>query len=190
MSEQGTVNSQVVDSVADVVTLLTGQAPSQAFGMLDAVMVETMGMAMHNAINRQQGAGMIGSAAVAAACARLLSMPIAVPPGPPPPAPQDPPPPPVVAPLPSPPPNLPPSAIVAAAMAQGVQAIDALRSQAAAAGSVAASAEQDLQTLSQDALAPLVPAVSAPGPQIGAVNVAPDADDVQEPAAHTPKKSI
>uniref|UniRef100_UPI00195355CD RebB family R body protein n=1 Tax=Escherichia coli TaxID=562 RepID=UPI00195355CD len=59
MSDEGTVNSRVIDSVASVVTLLSGQSPSQAFGMLDAVMVETLGMAMHNAVGRQQGGGMV-----------------------------------------------------------------------------------------------------------------------------------
>lgn len=68
-----TVNSQIVDSVSDVVTLATGTAPAQAFGMLDTVMVETLGMAMYNAVNRQQGASMIGSAAVTAACAKMIN---------------------------------------------------------------------------------------------------------------------
>jgi hypothetical protein len=68
-----TVNSQIVDSVSDVVTLTGGIAPAQAFGMLDTVMVETLGMAMYNAVNRQQGASMIGSAAVTAACAKMIN---------------------------------------------------------------------------------------------------------------------
>ena len=83
MSEDGTVNSRVVDSVSSVVTLLTGQSPSQAFGMLDAVMVETLGMAMHNAVMRQQGASMVGAAATTAACAKMLQSPFPILPPPP-----------------------------------------------------------------------------------------------------------
>ena len=67
VTQDGTVNSRIVDSVASVVTLNTGEAPSQAFGMLDAVMVESLGMAMHNAVMRQQGSSMVGTAAVTAA---------------------------------------------------------------------------------------------------------------------------
>lgn len=85
---EGTVNSQIVDSVANVVTLTGGTAPAQAFAMLDTVMIETLGMAMYNAVSRQQGASMIGSAAVTAACAKMLGTPFgSPPPAPPPPEP-------------------------------------------------------------------------------------------------------
>lgn len=104
MIDDSSVNSQIVDAVSSIVTLTTGQAPAQALGMLDAVMLETLGMAMHNAVNRQQGAGMINAAAITAACAKMISAPFPVPP-PPPPAPPGPPP--TVAPLPGPPPYRP-----------------------------------------------------------------------------------
>ena len=52
----GSVNDQIVDAVANVVTLSSGQAPAQAFAMLDAVMTDSLGMAMYNAVSRQQGA--------------------------------------------------------------------------------------------------------------------------------------
>ncbi|WP_353861761.1 RebB family R body protein [Azospirillum formosense] len=84
MSDEGTVNTQVIDSTSDIVTLLTGQSPAQSFAMLDAVMVETLGMAMHNAVHRQQNAGMVNSAAVTAACAKMLSVPFPTTPPPPP----------------------------------------------------------------------------------------------------------
>jgi len=97
MSDNSTVNSQITDSISQVVTLLTGQAPSQSFGMMDAVMLETLGMAMHNAVTRQQYAHMTSTAAVTAACAKMLQAPFPIAP-PPPPAP-----PPAVHPLAHPP---------------------------------------------------------------------------------------
>ena len=87
----GTVNSRITDSVASVVTLMTGQAPAQAFGILDTVMAETLSMAMHNAVMRQQASSMVGAAAVTAACAKMLQSPLPLPPPPPPPAPWTPP---------------------------------------------------------------------------------------------------
>ncbi|WP_188262100.1 RebB family R body protein [Azospirillum tabaci] len=84
MSDEGTVNTQVIDATSDIVTLLTGQSPAQSFAMLDAVMVETLGMAMHNAVHRQQNAGMVNSAAVTAACAKMLAVPFPTTPPPPP----------------------------------------------------------------------------------------------------------
>jgi len=144
-SDAGSVNSQIIDSTTGIVTLITGQAPSQAFGLLDAVMVETLGMAMHNAVSRQQGASVIGSAAVTAACAKMLTVPFPVPPPPPPP------PPPTVQPLPSPPPSMPPSGLIAAAFSQAETAIDALKTQAAGAGSLAQTAQADLGKLITEA---------------------------------------
>ncbi|MDQ2106210.1 RebB family R body protein [Azospirillum isscasi] len=86
MSDEGTMNTQVIDATSDIVTLLTGQSPAQSFAMLDAVMVETLGMAMHNAVHRQQNAGMVNSAAVTAACAKMLSVPFPTTAPPPPPS--------------------------------------------------------------------------------------------------------
>ncbi|MGJ5083181.1 RebB family R body protein [Bradyrhizobium sp. HKCCYLS3013] len=146
MSDPGTVNGQIIDSTTGVVTLLTGQSPSQAFGLLDAVMVETLGMAMHNAIGRQQGASVIGSAAVTAACAKMLSVPLPIAP---PPAPK--PPPPAVDPLPGPPPNPSPSAAVAAAFAEAESAVTALKLQASSASSLAQTAQADLNQIVTDA---------------------------------------
>jgi hypothetical protein len=99
MSDTPLVNDQIVDSVTGVVTLLSGNAPSQAFSMLDTVLVETIGMAMYNAVNRQQNSGMTGNAAVTAACAKMLAVPFPLPPPPPSPPPS---PAPQIAPLPGP----------------------------------------------------------------------------------------
>jgi ribulose 1,5-bisphosphate carboxylase large subunit-like protein len=78
----GTTNSQVVDATTIVDTLVTGLTPGASFALLDAVMTETIGMAMQNAVTRQQSAGMISTAAVSAVCARIAGV---VPPPPPPP---------------------------------------------------------------------------------------------------------
>ncbi len=163
-TEDSTVNSQIVDSVSSVVTLSTGQAASQALGMLDAVLLETLGMAMYNAVNRQQSAGMISAAAVTAACAKMLAapFPIAPPsltPGPPP----------EVRPLPGPPPQpAPPAAVIAAALAEGKTAVEVLKAQAQGSSNAAASANSDLlelHTLSAPEPAPpQAPPASGPPP--------------------------
>jgi hypothetical protein len=146
----GTTNTRIVDSVTGAATLLTGQSPSQAFAMLDAVMVETLGMAMYNAVNRQQNAGMTSAAAVTAACARMLGAPFPAPPPPPPPAP---PAPPVITPLPGPPTPPSPGEVIAAALTEGQAAISILQAQAAAGGTYAQTATADLQELSTAATA-------------------------------------
>ena len=46
---------------------------SQSQSMVDAVMAETIGMSMHNAVSSQQRAQMLSSAAVTAACARIVA---------------------------------------------------------------------------------------------------------------------
>ncbi|RQP21898.1 RebB family R body protein [Piscinibacter terrae] len=159
ITDDGTVNSQIVDSVSSVVTLSTGQAASQALGMLDAVLLETLGMAMYNAVNRQQSAGMISSAAITAACAKMLAAPFPIVPPPPPPGP-----PPVVWPLPGPPPQPAPSAaVIAAAMAEGKTAVDVLKAQALGTSTDAATAQSDLQEL-HTMTAPPAPPAPAPAP--------------------------
>ena len=159
MITDNTVNSQLVDSVSTLAALTTGQAAAQAFGMLDVVMLETLGTAMHNAVNRQQGAGMVSAAAVTATCAKMINAPFPVPP--PPPAPT-PPPPPHVLPLPGPLPVPPsPAALIAAATNEGKTAIGILQAQTHGASADAAAAAANLQTLQQ--LAGGTPA-PAPGP--------------------------
>ncbi|SYZ50426.1 hypothetical protein CPBF426_06700 [Xanthomonas arboricola pv. juglandis] len=156
MIDDSSVNSQIVDAVSSIVTLTTGQAPAQALGMLDAVMLETLGMAMHNAVNRQQGAGMINAAAITAACAKMISAPFPVPP-PPPPAPPGPPP--TVAPLPGPPPvPPPPAALIAAAAAEAKVAVDVLKTQAQGASADAATATADLMEVHALSVPPPLPA--------------------------------
>jgi len=159
MTDQGTVNHQIVDSVADVVTLNSGHAPAHAFGMLDTVMTDTLGMTMYNAVSRQQGASMIGSAAVTAACARMVSVPFPVVVAPPP----EPPPPPAVDPLPPPPPDpMPSSAIIAAATAQAEAAIATLKFEADQASADAEEVSLSLAQIAEDAVPPPPPPPSSP----------------------------
>jgi hypothetical protein len=79
MADEGTVNSQVIDSVAQETTAVLGSAPAESTGMLDAVMAESIGMAMYNAVTTQHNSQMVASAAVAATCARMLRIPGALP---------------------------------------------------------------------------------------------------------------
>ncbi|WP_018606663.1 RebB family R body protein [Uliginosibacterium gangwonense] len=138
------VNDQIVDATSSVVTLSTGQAPAQAFGMLDAVLLETLGIAMYNAVNRQQGSGMLSAAAVTSACAKMLSVPFPTPPAPTP----TPPAPSSVSPLPGPPhESLSPTAIVAAATAEAQVALNAMKQQATDSTKAAAQAQQDMEKL-------------------------------------------
>lgn len=69
-----TLNAQIVDAVDFTNYTTLGNAAAQSSAMLDALMAETVGMAMYNAVNTQQNAQMIGSAAVTAACARMLKI--------------------------------------------------------------------------------------------------------------------
>lgn len=72
MNEDGTVNSQVTDSVTQSFAGLISAAPAHNMGLLDTVMAEAMGMAMHNAVHTQHQAQMTGNATVSATCALIL----------------------------------------------------------------------------------------------------------------------
>ena len=74
MSNEGTVNSQVTDSVTQVDTLMLGNSGSEAMSLLDLVSAETIGMSMHNAVSSQHNSQMSASAAVTASCAKMLSV--------------------------------------------------------------------------------------------------------------------
>lgn len=68
------INSQLRDAVDFANHRVMGHAGSQSASMLDALMAETVGMAMYNAVNTQHNAQMVGNAAVAASCARMLKV--------------------------------------------------------------------------------------------------------------------
>jgi hypothetical protein len=67
-----TVNSQIVDAVAAVNTILAGQAPADSMAMLGLVGAQTIGLGMHNAVARQQAEAAINASATAALCARMI----------------------------------------------------------------------------------------------------------------------
>src|SRR4051794_11118315 len=74
MADEDFVNSQIKESVNYANYNVLGNAPSQSNSMLDALMAETIGMAMYNAVNTQHNSQMISSAAVTAACAKMLKV--------------------------------------------------------------------------------------------------------------------
>jgi Killing trait len=75
MSENSTDNN--FDAAATLDTLALGVSPSQSLAMLSAVMAQTLGMAMYNAVGAQQNASTVRGAAITMACAGILSLPIA-----------------------------------------------------------------------------------------------------------------
>lgn len=156
-TDNSTVNSQIVDAVSSIVTLTTGQSPSQALAMLDAVLLETLGMAMHNAVNRQQSASMVSAAALTAACAKMLAVPFPAPPAPPPPAPT---PPPAVHPLPGPEEPPPQAALVKAAVQEGEIAFSGAKAALENLKAGADAAAQDA-TDAEHALADFAKAIAA-----------------------------
>ena len=76
-------NSQINDAVRLAHLFNINAAASQTQAMLGAVMAETLGMGMHNAISAQHSSQMLSSAAITSTCARLLSVPGLPPPPPP-----------------------------------------------------------------------------------------------------------
>jgi hypothetical protein len=78
---KATDTNQIFDLAADLDTLALGISPSESFAVLGAVMAQTLGMAMFNAVSAQQNASTIRSAAVTMACTGLMSLPAAAPEG-------------------------------------------------------------------------------------------------------------
>lgn len=79
MAGEGTVNDQITDSYSQTIGAVLGNSPSGTKGMLDALMAETVGMAMYNAVTNQHNAQLVSNASVIAACARMLKAPVASP---------------------------------------------------------------------------------------------------------------
>jgi len=75
MSENSTDNN--FDAAANLDTLALGVSPSESLAVLSAVMAQTLGMAMYNAVGAQQNASTVRGAAITMACAGILSLPIA-----------------------------------------------------------------------------------------------------------------
>ncbi|ACL06351.1 hypothetical protein Dalk_4673 [Desulfatibacillum aliphaticivorans] len=73
MSDQS-VNSQITDAVTQLNAMMVGESPPQSMAMINAVMADTMGMALHNAVSTQHHAQMIGGASTTSTCARMLGV--------------------------------------------------------------------------------------------------------------------
>lgn len=67
-----TLNSQITDAAATVDLLTTGFGPSQSMAILDVTLAQTLGLAMQNAVLRQQADRVVSQALISAACARIL----------------------------------------------------------------------------------------------------------------------
>jgi hypothetical protein len=65
------INSQVMDAIASLNTLSSDMGPSTSAAMLSAMGANSIGLAMLNAVARQQADSTLASAALAAVCARL-----------------------------------------------------------------------------------------------------------------------
>lgn len=176
------VNEQIVESVADVISLNSGHAPAQSAGMLDVVMAETMGMSMYNAVSRQQSSSMVGSAAVTSACAKMLQTPFPILPPlvPSPPTPNG------LQPLPVPPGGLTDAEAIAVAAVDAGSAIDVLAAEAK--GPDVATATATLKALADQisaALTALNPPAPAPSPSPGPAPTPPKSSRLQKGAAST-----
>jgi hypothetical protein len=75
-SPKGNDDSEIFDVASGLDTLAVGSSPAQSFAILDAVMAQALGMAMFNAVNSQQNAAIVRSAALTLACTVLLSLPV------------------------------------------------------------------------------------------------------------------
>ena len=69
---ESTVNGQVTDAVTQIAGDTVGQSAAHSMGLLDTVLSETLGMALHNAVTTQHQTQMAGNAAVTTACAAIL----------------------------------------------------------------------------------------------------------------------
>lgn len=176
MNTDGSVNEQITDSVTQTSTAVVGLAPAQSMGMLDAVLVETVGMAMYGAVSRQQNAQMTATASITATCARILSA-FAPAPAPTPPVPLTPPvkpaDPPVVKPIPGAPPAASAAAQEAAAAVTALQGVDALTQLRGQSLQTAVQSEADLLKMANKIQPP------APTPGAGTPPAPPSAAAIQ-----------
>ena len=66
-------NREIVNNLENIQALLSVNSVSQPMAMMHAVMVETLGMSMHNAVNTQHHAQQMNNAATTSTCARILA---------------------------------------------------------------------------------------------------------------------
>lgn len=66
-------NKDMTTNLEQLQSVLTSGATSKSMAMLNAVMVETLGMSMHNAVTAQHNAQQVNTAATTSTCARILT---------------------------------------------------------------------------------------------------------------------
>jgi hypothetical protein len=77
MSDPGHNGEQLsLGEAADIDTLVIGTSPSYSQAVLDAVLAQSLGLAMYNAVTAQQNASAARSATFLMACSAMLSLPI------------------------------------------------------------------------------------------------------------------
>jgi hypothetical protein len=76
---KGADTNRIFDLAAGLDTLALGVSPSESLAVLSAVMAQTLGLAMFNAVSAQQNTSVIRSAALTMACTGLMSLPVAAP---------------------------------------------------------------------------------------------------------------
>ncbi|BBD10078.1 RebB family R body protein [Desulfovibrio ferrophilus] len=74
MGKDNAVNTQITDSVIEMLESTVGSGPSHSMAVIDSVMAETMSMHMHNAVTTQHNAKLVGQASMAQTCARILAV--------------------------------------------------------------------------------------------------------------------
>ncbi len=74
MADNSKVNSQISDTITQLNTALVGGSSAQSMAIVNAVMADTLGMTMHNAVSVQHNSQMIGGASTTSACAKMLSI--------------------------------------------------------------------------------------------------------------------
>ena len=67
-----TFTNKTPDALDDMIT----NTPAQSLAMLDLAMAKSIGLLMHGAVNNQTNAQQISNAAVSAACAKMLNLPL------------------------------------------------------------------------------------------------------------------
>ncbi len=67
-------DNKTVESIEELQRLLFQNSSSQSLGVLNSVMAETLGMAMHNAVDAQRNSQLTNAAATTSACARILQV--------------------------------------------------------------------------------------------------------------------
>ncbi len=74
MADNSKTNSQITDTMAQLNSALVGGSSAQSMAFVNAVMADTLGMTMHNAVSVQHNSQMIGGASTTSACAKMLSI--------------------------------------------------------------------------------------------------------------------